>query len=93
MAQRVGLDSVPVMVKAVHREWWQEVTAGTTGRAALQRVTEALTTCKPETAPGESWTRLQVRNPEMHPGSSLLVILQLAVGTLRPRVCLPSESP
>ncbi|WP_243737168.1 hypothetical protein [Halomonas ventosae] len=53
MAQRMGLDSLPVMVKAVHRKWWQEVTAGTTGRAALQRVTEALTTCKPETAPGE----------------------------------------
>lgn len=52
MAQRVGLDSVPVAVKAVHREWWDKVTAGTVGRAALQRVIEALTTCEPETDPG-----------------------------------------
>ncbi|MDI5891861.1 hypothetical protein [Halomonas rhizosphaerae] len=52
MAQRVGLDSVPVTVKAVHRQWWHEVTAGTTGRAALEEVTAALATCTPETEPG-----------------------------------------
>ncbi|MDN3522073.1 hypothetical protein [Halomonas ramblicola] len=52
MAQRVGLDSVPVTVKAVHREWWQRVTAGTTGQAALERVKAALAECTPETEPG-----------------------------------------
>ncbi|MBB3192200.1 hypothetical protein [Halomonas cerina] len=52
MAQRLGLDSVPVSVKAVHREWWHQVTAGTTGQAALERLKVALAECTPETAPG-----------------------------------------
>lgn len=52
MAQRLGLDSVPVSVKAVHRAWWERVTAGTTGLAALERLKEALADCTPETEPG-----------------------------------------
>lgn len=52
MAQRLGLDSVPVSVKAVHRAWWERVTAGTTGLAALERLKEALVDCPPETEPG-----------------------------------------
>lgn len=52
MAQRVGLASVPVSVKAVHREWWREVTVGTSGEEALGRVASALTACAPETRCG-----------------------------------------
>ncbi|UYG01944.1 hypothetical protein OCT51_12080 [Halomonas sp. LR3S48] len=52
MAQRVGLNTVPVSVKAVHREWWERVTAGVSGQAALERLTAALLGCKPETEPG-----------------------------------------
>ncbi|WP_104203713.1 hypothetical protein [Billgrantia saliphila] len=52
MAQRVGLDEVPVSVKAVHREWWERVTAGVSGQAALECLSAALLECKPETEPG-----------------------------------------
>ena len=52
MAQRLGSTSVPVTVKAVHREWWDKVTAGTTGKTALKRLKEALRDCSPETGPG-----------------------------------------
>jgi hypothetical protein len=48
MAQRVGLPSIPVRVRAIHRQWWNEVTAGTTGREALERVCAALAHCLPE---------------------------------------------
>ncbi|MDI5920881.1 hypothetical protein QLQ86_08800 [Halomonas sp. LR5S13] len=52
MAQRLELDSVPVTVKAVHRKWWDKITAGTTGQAALSCLKEAVRECIPETEPG-----------------------------------------
>ncbi|REC94321.1 hypothetical protein [Kushneria indalinina] len=52
MAQRLGLPSVPVTVRAVHRLWWEEVTAGTTGQPALERLAGALAHCRPEMHPG-----------------------------------------
>src|SRR5690606_27353334 len=52
MAQRVGLPAIPVQVRAVHRIWWNEVTRGTSGLTALQRVCEALQTCEAEQDPG-----------------------------------------
>lgn len=52
MAQRLGLPSVPVYVRHVHRLWWNEVTRGTTGKAALLRMQEALQHCVPEVEPG-----------------------------------------
>ncbi|SPJ34424.1 hypothetical protein [Kushneria phyllosphaerae] len=52
MAQRLGLPTVPVTVRAVHRQWWEKVTAGTTGQVALDRLASALKTCAPEMRPG-----------------------------------------
>lgn len=52
MAQHIGLPSVPVMVKAVHREWWDSVTQEARGKHALALVAESLVDCQPETAPG-----------------------------------------
>ncbi|ARS51731.1 hypothetical protein B9G99_01510 [Kushneria konosiri] len=52
MAQRLGLASIPVTVMAVHRQWWEKVTAGTTGQAALNRLALALGDCPPEKRPG-----------------------------------------
>ncbi len=52
MAQHIGLRSVPVRVKAVHRMWWQRVTNGSSGAAALARVQMALAHCHPEDKPG-----------------------------------------
>lgn len=52
MAQRLGLPSVPVSVKAVHREWWERVTRGARGEEALARVKTALADCLPEIEPG-----------------------------------------
>ncbi|SBR52480.1 hypothetical protein [Halomonas sp. HL-93] len=52
MAQYLGLPSVPVKVKAVHRAWWEKVTEHTHGAEALERVVEALPHCVPETEPG-----------------------------------------
>ncbi|WP_456267932.1 hypothetical protein M1D97_11850 [Kushneria sp. AK178] len=52
MAQRLGLPAIPVTVRAVHRQWWESVTAGTTGQAALDRLARALEGCRPETRPG-----------------------------------------
>ncbi|GEK73679.1 hypothetical protein HHA04nite_22230 [Halomonas halophila] len=53
MAQRLGLDCVPVRVMAVHREWWQRITGGATGQEALERVADGLRDCMPEQRPGE----------------------------------------
>ncbi|GGY10237.1 hypothetical protein GCM10007160_41800 [Litchfieldella qijiaojingensis] len=52
MAQRIGLPSVPVRVKAVHRQWWQRVSEGESGEAALERIKMALVHCSPEGEPG-----------------------------------------
>lgn len=51
MAQRVGLPSIPVRVRSVHRLWWNEVTQGSTGIAALEKLQAALQHCTPEDAP------------------------------------------
>ena len=52
MAQRLGLPSVPVQVRHVHRLWWKEVTQGASGEAALLRMQQALAQCRPEEHPG-----------------------------------------
>ncbi|QFT85197.1 hypothetical protein FIU88_09435 [Halomonas sp. THAF12] len=52
MAQRLGLPTVPVRVKAVHRDWWRRVTDGVGGRKALVRVSRALQECIPEQEAG-----------------------------------------
>ncbi len=52
MAQRLGLPSVPVEVRHVHRGWWEQVTQGSTGERALHKMQLALTKCRPETEPG-----------------------------------------
>lgn len=52
MAQRLGLPSIPVRVRAVHRQWWDSVVQGQRGEAALERIREALPMCLPETEPG-----------------------------------------
>lgn len=48
MAQRVGLPTIPVRVRAVHRTWWDEVTRGVSGLAALERMCKALRACVAE---------------------------------------------
>ncbi|WP_188113665.1 hypothetical protein [Salinicola halimionae] len=53
MAQRLGLESIPVVVRAVHRQWWQRVVEDASGEGALVRVAEALPLATPETRPGE----------------------------------------
>ena len=52
MAQRLGLPTVPVEVRHVHRDWWAEVSRGSTGETALHRMSMALAHCVPETEPG-----------------------------------------
>ncbi len=52
MAQRLGLPSVPVRVRAIHREWWQRIVGDAQGHNALDRVTKALHNCHPEQSPG-----------------------------------------
>lgn len=47
MAQWLGLPEIPVQVQHVHREWWDRVTKGLSGDAALQRVAQAIRECKP----------------------------------------------
>lgn len=48
MAQWLGLPTIPVQVRHVHRHWWDRITHGTTGKAALQRIHTALQECRPE---------------------------------------------
>lgn len=52
MAQYLGLETVPVQVRAVHREWWAHVVGDTSGAVALERLREALGQCVAESAPG-----------------------------------------
>lgn len=52
MAQRLGLPSIPVRVRHVHRLWWKRITEGAHGAEALQRVEQALRQCMPEESPG-----------------------------------------
>src|SRR5690606_29230266 len=48
MAQRLGLTTIPVRVRCVHRLWWNQVVQGAAGHAALERVRLALRDCVPE---------------------------------------------
>lgn len=52
MAQYLGLPSIPVRIKAVHRQWWENVTQHTYGIEALEQVVKALQDCQPEQQPG-----------------------------------------
>lgn len=52
MAQYLGLPTVPVEVKAVHRDWWKKVTQKTHGVEAIELMVKALQYCVPETEPG-----------------------------------------
>ncbi|NLC36884.1 MAG: hypothetical protein GX772_10655 [Alcaligenaceae bacterium] len=52
MAQHLGLPTVPVQVRHVHRLWWNTVTEGATGEAALRKMQQALQRCEPEEQPG-----------------------------------------
>lgn len=47
MAQWLGLSEIPVQVQHVHREWWDRITQGFSGDAALQRMASALQDCEP----------------------------------------------
>lgn len=53
MAQRLGLPSIPVRVRAVHRQWWEQVVQGERGEGALARLREALPHCTPESRSGD----------------------------------------
>ncbi|WP_164999525.1 hypothetical protein [Salinicola tamaricis] len=53
MAQRLGLPSIPVLVRAVHRQWWERVVQGARGERALARVAAALPGCLPAREPGD----------------------------------------
>ncbi|HLU00370.1 MAG TPA: hypothetical protein VKZ70_11570 [Burkholderiaceae bacterium] len=63
MAQRLGLPSIPVQVRHVHRLWWEDVTAGATGSRALEKMAEALQRCVPEENPGPLDERPEVDLP------------------------------
>lgn len=52
MAQWLGLPTIPVHVKHVHRLWWERITQGATGEQALQRMQAALLECRPESELG-----------------------------------------
>ena len=52
MAQHLGLPTVPVQVRHVHRVWWNDVTRGSSGAAALEKMQQALHDCVPEEYPG-----------------------------------------
>ncbi|RTZ41745.1 hypothetical protein EKL30_14430 [Candidimonas sp. SYP-B2681] len=64
MAQRVGLPTIPVRVRAVHRLWWQRVVGDGRGEAALARVRSALRDCVPEQEPGPLDSQPQPILPE-----------------------------
>ena len=52
MAQHLKLASIPVSVKAIHRDWWGQVAGDAVGQEALARVAAALVKTEPETDPG-----------------------------------------
>ncbi|MGC3874666.1 hypothetical protein ACPF7Z_15500 [Halomonas sp. GXIMD04776] len=47
MAQVLELGHIPVQVRAVHAQWWFEVTNGEQGEGALVNMVEALRDCRP----------------------------------------------
>ncbi len=52
MAQWIGLPTIPVQVRHIHRLWWQDVTRGANGEIALERMRDALPRLSPEQAHG-----------------------------------------
>ncbi|SDL54317.1 hypothetical protein SAMN05661010_01941 [Modicisalibacter muralis] len=52
MAQRLGIPQIPVQVRAVHRQWWNDVTGDAVGHAALAKLLAALPDCEPELEAG-----------------------------------------
>lgn len=63
MAQRLGIPSIPVQVRHVHRLWWNRVTQGVSGEAALIRMQQALAHCEPEELPGPLDEDPEVNHP------------------------------
>jgi len=63
MAQWLDLPSIPVRVMHVHRMWWDRITEGVTGQAALDRLRAALRQCRPEHVPGRSSARDRAAQP------------------------------
>lgn len=63
MAQRLGLPSIPVQVRHVHRIWWDKVTEGASGAEALAKMAAALKHCVPEEHPGPLDERPEVELP------------------------------
>src|SRR5690606_31327067 len=63
MAQRLGLPSIPVQVRHVHRIWWDKVTEGASGDEALAKMAAALKHCVPEEHPGPLDERPEVELP------------------------------
>lgn len=51
IAQQLGIPTVPVQVRHVHKVWWDRVTEGTTGALALEKMQQALALCKPRPLP------------------------------------------
>ncbi|WP_147408788.1 hypothetical protein [Kushneria sinocarnis] len=47
MARVLGLPTLPVRVRGIHRQWWQAQAGGRQGDAALDAVAEALSGCRP----------------------------------------------
>ncbi|WP_162148481.1 hypothetical protein [Halomonas huangheensis] len=47
MAQVLGIPRITIRVRGIHHLWWQQVTAGTTGIAAMERMLAALPNCPP----------------------------------------------
>lgn len=64
MAQWLGLPTIPVQVQHVHRLWWERITHGTTGIAALQRMHAALQDCLPEHESGPLTTHAPADIPD-----------------------------
>src|SRR5699024_176550 len=64
MAQWLGLPRLPMKIHYVHRLWWEQVTAGTRGEAALTRVRQALEQAQPEALPGPLTTQPPLANPD-----------------------------
>gem|GEM_PF-549752 len=51
MAQVLGVPSVRVRVRGIHRQWWLQTADGTQGEQALERVLTALPSCRPSPPP------------------------------------------
>lgn len=52
MAQHIGLPSIPVQVRHIHRQWWEQITQNTTRKESLKRLIKQLQKVKPEQEAG-----------------------------------------